>query len=328
MYFCRNFYRIKMFLAVFGTTLSAIAKVFLVAAAAGFMVRRNIVNMDIVKALSEATVKVFLPALTFSNVLTTFRPADNPQWWILPLIGFVVPVLFMAITALFYLADIRANMNKFPIAALQNVGYLVLPVGQILYPQEFDRFALYVFLLILGFNIALWTVGKVLISYQKGKTEFRLSEMVTPPFVANVVAILMVFAGMHKVFPDIILQPIEILGQAAIPLGMFILGATLGSISLRSFPPLLDIVKIGFVKYVLMPGFAVVLLLKVFPQTNGLLSDVLVIEASAAPAANLLVIVQKYGGDYKLVASLVFIMYLLAVIAMPVWLALWQYLVR
>ncbi len=316
-----------MFFTVFTTTFSAIAKVFLVALVAGFLVRRSIIGMDKIKALSDVTVKVFLPALTFSNVITTFRPGQNPQWWILPLVGFSVPVLFMGITALFYLSDLRANMNKFPVASLQNVGYLVLPVGQILYPQEFDRFALYVFLLILGFNIALWTVGKVLVSYQVGKTELRLAEMITPPFVANVLAILMVFLGLHKFFPDIILQPIEILGQAAIPLGMFILGATLGGISLKQLPPLKDILKIAFVKYILMPAFAVFLLLKIFPNTDSLLSDVLVIEASAAPAANLLVIVQKYGGDYRLIGALVLVMYILAVIAMPVWLAVWKLVV-
>ena len=307
--------------------LDAIAKILIVAFIAGLIMRKKILTDSDIKGLSEATVKVFLPAFTFDKVLTTFHPYQMPDWWILPLIGFVFPVLFMGITALFYLPNVKKHMNKFPIASLQNVGYLVLPIGQILYPKRFDEFAIYVFLLILGFNIALWTVGKLLISYQVGKTEIRLAEMITPPFVANILAMTLVFLGVQKFFPDLLLEPVSILGDAAVPLGMFILGATLGNISVRKLPPLKDIIKLSFVKYVLMPAVAIFLILKSgLAQTDPLLSDVLVIEASAAPAANLIVIVKKYGGDEQFVAAMILLMYLMAIIMMPLWLGIWRYL--
>ncbi len=305
--------------------LDAIGKILIVALIAGLLMRRKILLDHHIKGLSEATVKVFLPAFTFDKVLTTFNPYQMPGWWVLPLTGFLFPVLFMGITALFYLPHIKRNMNKFPIAALQNVGYLVLPIGQILYPSQFDRFAIYVFLLILGFNVALWTVGKMLISYQVGKTELRLAEMITPPFVANVLAMALVFLGLNKYVPGLILEPIAILGDAAVPLGMFILGATLGSISLKKLPPASDILKLSFVKYVLMPGLAILIILWTgLAKKDPLLADVLVIEASAAPAANLIVIVKKYGGNEQFVASMMLLMYLMAVIMMPLWLGIWK----
>ena len=40
---------------------------------------------------------------------------------------------------------------------------LVLPVGLAIFPEQFDRFALYCFLFILGFNAVLWSVGKALV---------------------------------------------------------------------------------------------------------------------------------------------------------------------
>ncbi len=318
----------KQFFASALAMTDAIAKIFLVAAIAGYVVRKKILDETHIKALSDATVKIFLPALSFSVVIKQFHPYQTADWWLLPLLGFGFPVFFMAVTALFYLPNVRENMNKFPIAALQNVGYLVLPVGQILYPEQFEQFAMYVFLLILGFNIALWTVGKLLISYQVGKTEIRLAEMITPPFVANILAMALVFLNVQRFIPGLILEPISILGQAAVPLGMFVLGATLGSVSLRNLPKFSDVLKLSFVKYGLMPAFAVALILLTgLNVKNPLLADVLVIEATAAPAANLIVIVKKYGGSEHLVASLMFIMYLEALVMMPLWLGVWKSLV-
>jgi len=313
-----------IFFGSFMAMLDAMGKILLITLLAGILVRRGIIEKQYIKGLSEITVKVLLPALTFDKVVTTFDPYNTPGWWLLPLIGFVVPVLFMAITAIFYLPHPKKHMNKFPIASLQNVGYLVLPIGQILYPDQFDQFAIYVFLLILGFNIALWTIGKMLISYEAGKTEIKLAEMITPPFVANIFAMFLVFIKVNTYVPEIILEPVSMLGSAAVPLAMFILGATLGTISLKKLPKFPDIFKLSLVKYVLMPAFAFVVLHKTgMAQTNPLLATVLIIEASAAPAANLIVIVQKYGGDHQQTGSLMLIMYILAVFFMPLWLALW-----
>ena len=305
--------------------LDAIAKIFLVALVAGLLIRRGVLDESYIKGLSEVTVKVLLPALIFDKVLTNFHPYQDPDWWILPVLGFGIPVLFMGVAALFYLPNLRPHLNKLPLAALQNVGYLVLPIGQILYPGQFDQFALYVFLMTLGFNPALWTVGKVLISYEVGKTEIRLAEMITPPFVANVLAMILIFLHVDRYVPGLLLEPISILGQAAVPMGMFILGATLGTISIKHLPSWIDIMKLSFVKFVLTPGLIIVFLIMLgLGLKNPLLADFLVIEASAAPAANLIVIVRKYGGNSRQTAGMMLIMYLLAVVMMPLWLGVWK----
>jgi len=314
-----------MFFRAWLGMLKAIVEILLVSAVAGFMVRKKILTNENIKGLSEATIKVFLPALTFDKVLTQFSPYTDRFWWVLPLVGLMFPIMFMGITAVFYSANLKENLNKLPLASLQNVGYLVLPIGEILYPAQFGRFALYVFMLTLGFNIALWTVGKVLISRDSTDRKINFKEMITPPFVANVTAMVLVFLHLNKAIPQVVLQPIQILSNAAVPLGMFILGATLGNISIRNMPKILDIVKLTFVKFVLMPVVAIgfILLFKV-NKTNALMADLLVIESAAPPAANLIVIVKKYGGDENFVASAMLLMYLSAIVFMPLWLGIWK----
>jgi hypothetical protein len=51
----------------------------------------------------------------------------------------------------------------------------------------------------------------------------------------------------------------------------------------------------------------------------------MIIQASAPPAANLILIVKNYGGDTQSISSMMLIEYLLCLIFMPLWIAAWQY---
>ncbi len=317
----------NVFLGAFYGMFSAIMKVFVVAFIGGFLVRKRIISQQTIKALSDVTVKVLLPALIFSNIVSTFEPSKISHWWILPLIGIVFPLLLMSITGLFYFPNIKKNLSKLPLSSFQNAGYLVLPIGQLLFPDNFEKFALYVFLLILGFNPTLWSIGKIFITQTDEKKKIRLRDLITPPLFANIFGLSLVFLKINNFIPNIIFEPIRMLGSATVPIAMFILGATLGSVSLKLLPRFIDIFKLSFIKLILSPSIMILLLLCFpFARTNPLMADFLVIEASAAPAANLIVMVRKYGGNTQVTGSLMLIMYLLAVFFMPFWIALWKYL--
>ncbi len=313
-----------IFFETFLAMLDAIVKILLVALIAGYLVRRGHIKEEYIKGLSEITIKVFITALTFDIILNHFNPWQDTNWWILPLFGLVAPIVAGAFAMLFYLKNLKKNLNKIPLGTLQNVGYLVLPIVQILYPDKFSEMAMFVFMLSIGFSIALWSIGKVLITRDKEHTKITIRDFLNPPLIANILAIIMVFAKVNRYIPDLIMEPVKILGQAAVPSGMFILGATLGSISFEKLPGFADILKLTFIKYGIYPLLTIVFLFASGLKSQALLADFLVIEASAAPAANLIVIVKKYGGDEQQTASLMLIMYLEAIFFMPLWLALWK----
>ncbi len=314
-----------IFLQSFGSMFSAIAQIFMVAVVAGVLVRRNIIEQKYIKGFSELTVKVLLPALAFSNIIETFSPATTPGWWILPIIGFVTPILFMGLAALFFLKNLKPNLSKLPIAGFQNAGYLVLPIGQILYPDNFDQFALFVFLYILGFNPSLWSAGKVLITRTEEKQKFKIKSVLTPPLVANVLALVLVLIKVETYIPQIVLSPIHLIGSATVPMATFILGATLGSISFRKMPRFGETFKILFVKYFVIPSLVLFVLLEFsIAEHSGILADFLIIEASAAPAANLIIMVRKYGGDVQKTGGLMLLAYFFAIPIMPLWIAIWR----
>lgn len=314
-----------IFIQAFGGMFSAVAKIFLIAFAAGILVKKDVIKQEYIKGLSELTVKILLPALIFSKTILSFAPESTPGWWVLPLIGFFSPVVFLGIAALFFLKDFKNQLSKLPVAAFQNAGYLVLPIGQILYPQQFDEFALYTFLLILGFNPALWSIAKVLITKTAEDSKFKIKDVITPPLVANLIALFLVFINVHKQIPEIIIDPIDLMGTATVPMATFILGATLGTVSLKKLPPFSDIFKILFIKFGIIPGMAVFILYYFnVAAKSSILADFIIIEASAAPAANLILMVRKYGGDAQKTGSLMLVAYFMAIPIMPLWIALWK----
>lgn len=306
---------------------TAIIKIFIVAVIGGILVRKKIISEEQIKGLSDITVKVLLPALIFSNIISTFDPSKIDNWWILPIVGIFAPIIFMAITAFFYFPNIKKNLYKLPIASYQNAGYLVLPIGQLLFPDNFEKFALYVFLLILGFNTSLWSIGKLLITQTEEDKKIKINDLITPPLIANIVALIFVFIKINNYIPVVITDPIKMLGSATIPIATFILGATLGTVSLKLLPKFSDILKISLVKFILIPSIVVFILLSTsIAKQNPLMSDFLVIEASAAPASNLIIMVKKYGGNAQNIGSLMLILYFLAIFIMPFWIALWKFI--
>jgi predicted permease len=211
------------------------------------------------------------------------------------------------------------------LASMQNAVYIVLPIGQILFADQFDLFASYCFLLILGLNPVIWSVGKVMIS---GKQESRIQfkDFITPPLAAIFISVAAVFTHLSAFIPASVLDAMDLLGQATVPLAVFILGATIGSISFRKMPSLKDTLIVTTVKFILVPStvFAV-LYYGQFNVSMPLFCSLMIIQASAPPAANLILIVKNYGGDTQSISSMMLIEYLLCLIFMPLWIAAWQY---
>ncbi len=314
-----------LFTAGFLSMLQALLRIFAIIVFAGFLVRRQIINKSQIDALSQLTVIVLLPALVFSYTLQYFDPEQLSYWWLLPLLGIALSLLGLVIAFVVFLPHPLTNKNLIAIASMQNAGYLVLPIGKMLYPDDFTAFSLLTFLFILGYNPLLWTLGKYLVISGQTTGKFNYKKIITPPAAANIISLFLVLLGWQNIFPAIIVDSVDFLGQAAIPVATFVLGATLGSISFKSFPPVKDIFRVMTVKYLLLPA-VVFWLLQIFDvaKNHPLLADFLIIQAAAAPATALIIQVRAYGGDRQKTGSMMLLAYMLCLIALPFWIALWH----
>lgn len=317
---------IEIFIEAFSTMLGAVGRIFLIIIGAGLLVRKNILTNDHVKALSHVTVNILLPSMLFSKISNNFHSDTIQYWWAIPLTCTVMILTGVAYGYLFYLRTYKEKQFLIPLGSMQNAIYLVLPIGMFMYPNDFDQFVIYNFLFIMGFMPVVWSVGKVLITGQSFRT-IKLKELATPPLIAAIVTLFMVLLGLHKFVPVIVMDSIELIGDATIPVSNIVLGATLGSISFKILPKLTDVLKLSFIKFVLMPVTVIsVLLLIGLKESNPLLANLLVIESAAAPATALVLQVRAYGGDKQTIGSIMIISYAICLFAIPFWIGVWQLL--
>jgi malate permease and related proteins len=312
-----------MFIPTFTTVFSAVFQIFIISAAAGVLVRTSIVSQNHIQALSAVTVNIFLPCLIVVKTVSQFDPSGFARWWLLPLSGVLIALAGLGMA--FILFGTRPEKRAFvSMASFQNAVYIVLPIGQLVYPDQFDMLALYCFLLILGQSPIMWSVGKVLVSGDH-EAAIRWKDFVTPPLVATLAAIFLVISGTSAWVPQTLLSSMDLLGQATVPLAVFILGATLGGISLRDMPPFADVIRVTGVKFILVPAaaFAVMYGLDLY-LTLPLFCSLIILQTSSPPATNLILMVRNYGGDTRSIASMMLLQYLVCILAMPLWLSLWQ----
>jgi predicted permease len=314
-----------IFISSFSTMFYAVAKILMIALIAGILVRRKVISQEHVRGLSEITVMVLLPAMMFSNTVNTFKPSETVGWWIIPILGMVFPFIGLLFCHLLFYKRPREGRNIFAVSSFPNAAYLILPIGQIVFKERFDEFALYCFLFVMGINPVLWSIGKFYSTVTDREYSANWKEFITPPLVANLTAVILVLLNVHVYIPNLVKEPIEMIASATVPMATFVLGATLGGISLRIWPKVSDLLKMLLIKFILIPGFVVffIYILDIH-KYSSLLAAFLVIEASAAPATNIIVMIRKYGGDTQQVGGLMLVSYFIAIIAMPLWIAFWD----
>jgi len=312
------------FVSYFIPVFKAVFIIFIIGLASGVLLRKNIIKPIHIEGLSQVTVVVLLPCLTFGKIVQYFKPDAFANWWVLPLIAILMLGTGLGITSLFYLKRIKEKRANIAISAFMNANYMVLPIGQLVFKDNFDEFAAYTFLFVIGVIPLLWSVGKFMVTSDI-TTKFSFKSLLTPPFVASILAIFMVLTTLNRFIPEIILTPIDFVGQAAIPAVTLVLGATLGSIALRKIPPILDILKVLSTKLFILPAITILILLGTNVAENyPLIADLIVIQASVPPATQIIIQVKKYGGDVQNTGSLMFIAYSVCLITIPFWFAIWN----
>lgn len=315
-----------VFLTTFFPVFKAVFTIFFIIIVSGLLVRFKVISQENIKGLSVATVNVFYPSMAFSKILSNFKPEQFHYWWLMPLSSIAMIIIAMGLSALLFYKELPQKKNMIAISSLMNAGYLVLPVGQMLYPNQFGEFASLCFLFILGLSPMLWSVGKFLVTSDAG-TKMTFKSLATPPFIANILAVLLVLANLKSFVPNIIVTTTSFLGNATVPVATFILGATLGSISFKIWPSVWDVLRVVSVKFIFIPIITILVLSLTNLRTQyPLLADLFVIQSAVAPAANIIIQIRKYGGDKQKVGSVMFISYMVCLISIPFWLAIWRIL--
>jgi predicted permease len=327
------------FLQTSATTFVSMLKIFLVMLTAGLLVRKRVLTPDHIKGLTAATVDVFLPCMTFYSIMTNLKPGEFGLWWVPPVAAGVMALCGFGLAALFFARELPAKRNMLPLIGIHNAAYLPLPLGALLYPDRFDLFSLYVFLFLTGQTPIIWSVGKYMTTAAPD-VRFRWKDILNPPMVSALFALALVFTGLRdtmmppgqspgdsiagSVF-DVFLATIRLLGEATIPVALFILGGVLGNIRIRLKGIGWDVLRVIIVKFLLVPLLTLLIVIMAgLHQSHPLLATFFIIEGASAPGVVIILQVSRYGGDEQKLGSMLLVTYLVCLVALPFWLALWS----
>ena len=315
-----------IFFSTFFPVFYGIIKIFIIGGIAGILVWRKVIDNKIIDGLSLITVYVFLPSLIFTTITSSFDPGKIAFWWLIPLGMIAVGLVVMALSALLFIPDYKIHRDTLPLTSMQNALYLVLPVGEFVFRDQFDEFAVYCFLVVLGVSPLYWSVGLYFIT-GKGNSGRRWKNLLNMPFLVNIISIVFVLTRISIHIPPLITDSLTMLGNATVPVATFILGATLATV-IRKLPGFWVTFRICFMKFVFMPALVVGILyfFRIY-ENQPLLCDVLVIQAAAAPATALILQVRTFGGNLNKIGGITFISYFITQIAIPIWLTAWKILI-
>lgn len=309
----------------FFVVFQAIAQIGLVVLFAGWLVHRGVIPATGVKLISDTVIAVFLPCLIFSNIVDRFQPSEFTDWWILPLSSTLLVLFGWAIALPLFSRTTEAKRELMPTAFLQNAAYFVLPFAKMILKEDFDQFALYVFLFIIAHNPLLWLIGKHFLTKRKNGEPLHWKQLLSPPLYANLIALALVVTGLRSYVPDVVVNTATFLGEGAVPLGTFALGATLGTININfrrylKVGSLVILQKLFIMPLIVLGAMALVPWLRSSP----ILILLFILQGASPPATSLILLSKSYSDDSERVGTIVIMCYIVCAFSIPLWVAIAQ----
>jgi predicted permease len=297
----------------FLTLLGTVAPVFLVIAAGYAVFRVGWLSTESESSLLRLVVNILQTVMANAAVM-------KPENLVLPpLAGFATAAFgFIASYAAAPLFGLREPVIRRTFAfttGIYNYGYIPLPVVQTLFGPGATTV---LFIHNIGVEIALWTVGVVMLAGTSPRDAWR--HIFTPPVIAIAVAVALTLSGAEHWMPAFLLAAIRIMGAAAIPLALLLTGATFAdqARNLKSGPSAGVALGCSALRLGLLP-LSLLALARWMPCSPEL-RQVIMVQAAMPSAMFPVILAKHYGGDPATALRIVLITSALGLITIPLWL--------
>ncbi len=300
------------------TVFAAVIPVFLVILAGLAMRLLNWLSEEADASLLKMTINVLIPCLVFDSILGNPAVEVPRNLALAPLVGFgtVLMGLLLAVVGS-RLVPSRTPSTRRTFAfsvAVYNYGYVPIPLALALFDRETVAV---LFVHNVGVEIALWSFGLVMLARADLRQDWR--KLLSPPLLAIVGAILVNGVVGEAHVPQALRTAAHLLGQAAIPLGMVLIGATMAD-HLHEFRRaeggrvmlLAGALRLGVLPLLFL-GLA-----RVLPGSMEL-KQVIVLQAAMPAAVFPVVMAKHYGGDPATALRVVVATSLLSTLTTPLW---------
>ncbi len=255
-----------------------------------------------VRALSSLAIYVLLPCLIFHSLLTTELTLAEalPIVFILVLTTGTLWALGKGVARLRRLS--RDEESFFLLATLfMNAGNMGMPVALYAFGQRGLDLAV---ICVLVANLLMNTIAVYYSSRHRGGHRAAVRTVLSLPAIYAATAALVLRGILHISLPPFLLDPIQILGMAIIPLAQLLLGIQLAKARTRVSTHVASVAAPNLVRLVLAPAlaYAYALLLNV----HGLAAQVVVLICGMPTAINIAIFTTEFGLQPRRAATAVF----------------------
>jgi predicted permease len=234
---------------------------------------------DYFKKLQFVLFNLIVPPYIFLNIYNnlTVNFFLNNYFIIIGQVWFIV----LALIFFKWIKSARQNVD-FNVLAFQNAVFMALPIVVAL--PDSENLKLLVFMFMIGFNIAVFSLGAVVFSERAS-----LKSIINVPFFASVVPIVLVFLGVRIGFEDSVSFMEKLLGFILMPGALFFFGGVINfSIQGKKILVSLELAKLVIVKYFLFPLITYILLLLL--KVDKAIMIVFMLQSFMPPAVNLVLL--------------------------------------
>ena len=222
------------------------------------------------------------------------------------LLGLIITLLFTARSR-----DSRTPIFRFA-CVFSNAGYMGLPLISALFGSEGLLYASAFFTM---FNLLLWTVGYSMVSGSSDPKKVAQSLLHCPAIYAIVVGLVLYLLQIP--LPDLIVQPMELLGDMNTPLSMLITGMLIASGDLHRTLTDQHIWKLTVVRMLFIPVLTIAAFAALGLFRYGMVTQVILLLECCPAAAITSVFAVQFGHDEQFAAGCVVLTTLLSILTLP-----------
>ncbi|MDD4955353.1 MAG: AEC family transporter [Candidatus Omnitrophica bacterium] len=288
-----------------------------------YFYKKAVIDQKILNFLILFVVNFSVPFLGFSHIIENLQKDMVPPPFVFILLSFAIFGISFILGYIFSFKRSHELKREFTsIVSFQNCGYLPLSLAAFMFPANIkEKFIIYTFLYVVGFDIIFWSVGTYFIFRKKGDP-LKLKSIFTPPIVATVLALIFVYAGIAKFIPQVLLSPVRMIGDTSFVLSMLILGCWLARIDTASLRKKIFLVlEASALKLLVIPF--IFLLLTVRFDISSLFGLFIIIQAAMPSAVSLPIVVNLHKADSEFVSQGVLLTHIFSIFTIPLWVGLY-----
>jgi len=279
----------------------------------GFIAKkRDIINQETRKKLSEMLVRITLPAMIIYSYNQEFSQELLENGRIMIVYSFGIHLFAIIVSGFIF--------NKFPedtkkilkfVIIYSNCGYMGLPVLEALY-GKIGIF--YASIYITAYNIFTWTNGVMIFTGEKNIKAFKKA-LLNPGIIAVFIGMIILLFSIKLPYP--VLRTFEILGTMTTPLSMLIIGSLIADVKFKELFSGWALYYVSLIRLVIIP-LLVLVVLRIMGIHDEILLGACLTTVAMPAAANTAVFAERYNGDSALASRIVAFTTIMSMVTIPI----------